>query len=72
LNVASNAGAAGGPWLTGVLYDATGTYGLGFVVALGMSGISILAMWIAAPRKVRVVTGQRARVRSRHAVQEPP
>ena len=49
LNVTSNAGAACGPWLTGVLYDAPGTYGLGFVVAMGMSGVSILAMWIAAP-----------------------
>jgi MFS family permease len=72
LNVSSNAGAACGPWLTGVLYDATGTYGLGFVVALGMSVISILAMWIAAPRKVRVVAGQLARGRARHARQEPP
>ena len=26
LNVASNAGAACGPWITGVLYDTTGTY----------------------------------------------
>jgi MFS family permease len=72
LNVASNAGAACGPWLTGVLYDATGTYGLAFVVAMGMSVVSILAMWIAAPRKVRMVAGHRSRVRARHTGQEPP
>ena len=72
LNVASNAGAACGPWLTGVLYDTTGTYALAFVVAMVMSVVSILAMWIAAPRKVRVVAGQIPRVQARHAVQEPP
>ena len=57
LHVASNAGAACGPWLTGVLYDATGTYELAFVGAIGMSLVSIIAMWIAAPRHVRVLTG---------------
>jgi MFS family permease len=72
LNVTSNAGAACGPWLTGVLYDATGTYGLGFVVAMGMSVVSILAMWIAAPRKVRMVAGHICRVRARHTGQESP
>jgi predicted MFS family arabinose efflux permease len=55
LNVASNAGAACGPWITGVLYDATGTYKSAFVCAMVMSLIAIMAMWVAAPRKVRVV-----------------
>jgi len=72
LNVASNAGAACGPWITGMLYDATGTYGLAFVVAMVMSVVSILAMWIAAPRKVRVVAGRIPRVQAGHAVQELP
>ena len=72
LNVASNAGAACGPWITGVLYDATGTYSLAFVIAMGMSGVSILAMWIAAPRKVRVVAGQLRRVGVRPTSPESP
>jgi MFS family permease len=68
LNVASNAGAACGPWITGVLYDATGTYASAFVCAMVMSLVSIMAMWIAAPRKVRVVSGQLPRVGARNAV----
>jgi MFS family permease len=68
LNVASNAGAACSPWITGVLYDATGTYASAFVCAMVMSLISIMAMWGAAPRKVRVVAGQLTRVRARNAV----
>jgi MFS family permease len=68
LNVASNAGAACGPWITGVLYDATGTYAPAFALAMALSLVSILAMWIAAPRKVRVVAGQIPRLRARNAV----
>jgi predicted MFS family arabinose efflux permease len=68
LKVASNAGVAYGPWITGVLYDATGTYESAFVCAMVMSLLSIMAMWIAAPRKVRVVAGQLPRVRARNAV----
>ena len=49
LNVASNAGAACEPWITGLLYDATGTYAPAFVLAMAMSLVSILAMWTAAP-----------------------
>ena len=72
LNVASNAGAACGPWITGLLYDTTGTYGLAFVLAMVMSLVSIIAMWIAAPRKVRVVAGQIPRLRARNAVPRQP
>jgi cyanate permease len=69
LHVASNIGAACGPWITGVLYDATGTYGPAFVCAMGMSLVSIIAMWIAAPRHVRVITGSIAQVRAHNASQ---
>jgi MFS family permease len=68
LHVASNAGAACGPWLTGVLYDATGTYGPAFVCAMGMSLVSIIAMWIAAPRHVRVLPGPSAPGRAHNAI----
>ena len=36
----------------------TGVYTSAFVFAMAVSLVSILAMWVAAPRKVRVVTGQ--------------
>jgi MFS family permease len=68
LHVASNAGAACGPWLTGVLYDATGTYGPAFVCAMGMSLVSIIAMWIAAPWHVRVLPGPSAPGRAHNAI----
>lgn len=50
-------GAACGPWLTGELYDRTGSYDLAWWVALGACGLSILGMWMGAPRKVRLVSG---------------
>ena len=42
-------GAGGGPWITGILYDATGTYLMAFWMAAGCNLISILAIWLAAP-----------------------
>jgi MFS family permease len=58
LMLASIAGGAVGPWLTGVLYDATGSYTLAFWIAIGCSGLSAVAIWIAAPRNVRAVAGR--------------
>jgi MFS family permease len=65
LNLASSAGAATGPWLTGTLYDRTGNYQLAFWLAIGCAVLSVVAMWCAAPRKVRVVAGQVARPQER-------
>jgi len=56
--VAAILGGAAGPWVTGVLYDATGSYAIAFWIAAGCSAVSILAIWLAAPRKVRVVEGR--------------
>jgi cyanate permease len=47
-----------GPWLTGVLYDHTGSYTLAFWLSIGCSVISAVAIWLAAPRKVRAVAGR--------------
>ena len=57
LMLASVAGGATGPWVTGVLYDATGSYAAGFAIAIVSSLVSIVAIWRAAPRKVRTVAG---------------
>src|SRR5499427_6986931 len=58
LMVAAILGGAAGPWITGVLYDVTGTYSIAFWIAAGCSLISIPAIWLAAPRKVRAVAGR--------------
>src|SRR5262245_62005148 len=58
LMLASIAGGAGGPWLTGALHDATGSYALAFWIAIGCSALSAMAIWVAAPRKVRAVAGR--------------
>ncbi|MGH7401629.1 MAG: MFS transporter [Candidatus Rokuibacteriota bacterium] len=58
LMLSSIAGGAVGPWLTGVLYDRTGSYTLGFWIAIACSVISAVAIWLAAPRRVRVVAGK--------------
>ena len=56
--VAAILGGAAGPWVTGVLYDATGSYSVAFWIAAGCSAISILAIWLAAPGQVRAVAGR--------------
>lgn len=58
LTVALIAGGAAGPWLTGVIHDATGSYRLAFLLAIACCVVSAVAVWIAAPRKVRLVPGR--------------
>lgn len=58
ITIASILGGASGPWMTGVIHDATGSYAPAFVVAMGMCGVSAAAVWMAAPRKVRLVPGR--------------
>ncbi len=58
LATAASAGAALGPWATGLFFDIWGNYDTAFVIAMVLCIISIAAMWIAGPRKVRLVPGQ--------------
>jgi len=58
LMLASIFGGALGPWVTGALHDATGSYALAFAIAIGCAAVSALAIWLAAPRKVRAVAGR--------------
>jgi MFS family permease len=55
LTVALTGGGAAGPWVAGIIYDATGSYRLAFLLAIVCCVISTAAIWIAAPRKVRLV-----------------
>jgi MFS family permease len=61
LMLASIAGGAVGPWLTGVIHDATGGYTLAWWIAIGSSALSIVAIWLAAPRQIRAVAGSTPR-----------
>ena len=58
LMLASIFGGAVGPWLTGALHDATGSYALAFAIAIACAVVSAVAIWLAAPRKVRAVAGR--------------
>ncbi|HTO11564.1 MAG TPA: MFS transporter [Candidatus Binatia bacterium] len=51
-------GGAAGPWLTGVLHDATGSYTTAWWLAIGCAAVSGAAIWLAAPRHVRLVAGR--------------
>ena len=57
LMLASIVGGAAGPWATGVMYDATGSYTVAFGIAIGCSALSAVTIWAAAPRKARAVAG---------------
>ncbi len=58
LGAAAGTGAALGPFATGLLHDTQGDYEQAFVIAIVVSALSILAMWLAGPRKVRLVAGR--------------
>lgn len=55
------AGAAVGPWLTGVLHDHYGNYTAAFALGIGVSILGMVTIWLAAPGKVRAV-GHRAQI----------
>jgi MFS family permease len=59
VTVALTGGGAAGPWVAGVIHDATASYKLAFLLAIACCIVSAAAIWIAAPRKVRLVPGRR-------------
>lgn len=61
ITVALIGGGAAGPWAAGIIHDATGSYGPAFLLAIACCVISAAAIWIAAPRKVRLVPGRVSR-----------
>jgi MFS family permease len=64
--LAALAGGAAGPFVTGILHDLTGSYTLAFLIGIGVSGLSAVAVWMASPGKIRAVAGQlhRAQIRT--------
>jgi MFS family permease len=57
LTVASIGGGAAGPWIAGIIHDTTGSYRAAFLLAITGCVLSAIAIWIAAPRRVRRVPG---------------
>jgi MFS family permease len=57
LDMGFGLGAALGSYLAGVLFDRYQTYHLSFSVVIGLILVSILSIWLAAPRMARVKSG---------------
>ena len=64
LSTALIAGGAAGPFVAGVIRDATGSYNEAFALCILLCAVAVFAIWRAAPRKVRLVAGH-ARPRAR-------
>ncbi|MDE2364474.1 MAG: MFS transporter [Hyphomicrobiales bacterium] len=58
LSLSSLGGGAAGPFVAGLLHDATGGYDAAFWLSIAMCAVSAAAIWLAAPRKVRAVAGR--------------
>ena len=61
ITIALIGGGAAGPWIAGAIHDAYDSYRLAFILIIACCAVSAIAIWIAAPRKVRVVPGRAAR-----------
>ena len=51
-------GGAAGPWVAGVVHDLTGSYAPAFWMSIAGNLLSAVAIWRAAPGKVRAVAGR--------------
>jgi len=61
LMFAAISGGAVGPLVAGLVHDLTGTYTLAWWLGIGSGLVAIACIWMAAPRKVRLVAGQAER-----------
>ena len=53
LNILYHAGGAAGVWLAGYVHDLTGNYRLSFSASMASAAITVLLVWLAAPRRLR-------------------
>lgn len=59
LSIALIGGGAAGPWIAGLVHDLTGSYRPAFTLIMAGCAVSAVAIWLAAPRKVRRVPARR-------------
>lgn len=60
--IASLAGGAAGPWVTGLIHDVSGSYTPAFEVCIGLCCLCAIAIWQASPGKIRSVAGRLHRI----------
>lgn len=58
-------GGAFGAWFAGFVYDLMGSYLPVFGIMAGCILMSGVILWLAAPRKVRLVPGKRPKIQIR-------
>jgi MFS family permease len=58
ITIALIGGGATGPWIAGAIHDASGSYQIAFLLIIVCCFLSAAAIWIAAPRRVRRITGR--------------
>ena len=51
-------GGAIGPWMGGWIFELTDSYLVAFILAMVLCAVACAAIWLAAPRKVRLVPGR--------------
>ena len=54
LSLGAGLGAAAGPWVGGVVFDAGGSYAPAFALGMFLSVVSAACIWLAAPRRARL------------------
>jgi len=57
LNMLYHAGGAAGVWFAGYIHDVTGNYRLSFSASIVSAAITVLLVWLAAPRRLRPSRG---------------
>jgi MFS family permease len=70
ITVIANFGAASGVWALGWIRDVEGGYATGWWLCLALSVYGAIAVWMAAPRKVRLVAGMAKRRAAAQAAAE--
>lgn len=58
INMGFGVGGAVGPYIAGYIYDVGGNYTLAFIMVLAVAFIQVALIWLAGPRKVRLVAGK--------------
>jgi MFS family permease len=61
INISFGMGNGVGAWFFGYMFDLTGSYFIPFLTVIGGLVMTIIAIWIAAPRKIRRVAGRGVR-----------